>query len=209
VLATALHLKADRVLTTDSRWPGAGVTVEVLADLAGVRAPAPEVGCARDRLRGMPGEPLLLGIAAIAVIVAGFTAVTTTLVPPGGSWHPVMRIRQRAIVSTSFNVMFESLAPSIVFAWLGDVRATFVVASAGVAVYATGVVVWRARQLLRASGKLTGTAMVLYALGPTATVLFWVNAFAFGSLALYALALCVQLTVAVVSFYSLVSAAQG
>ncbi len=31
VLATALHLKADRVLTTDSRWPGIGVTVEVLA----------------------------------------------------------------------------------------------------------------------------------------------------------------------------------
>ena len=157
----------------------------------------------------MPGEPLLLGIAAIAVIVAGFTAVTTTLVPPGGSWHPVMRIRQRAIVSTSFNVMFESLAPSIVYAWLGDVRASFVVASAGVAVYATGIVIWRGRQLLRAGGTLSGTAMVLFALGPMATVLFWVNAIVFGSLALYALALCIQLTVAVVSFYSLVSAAQG
>jgi hypothetical protein len=157
----------------------------------------------------MPGEPLLLGIAAIAVIVAGFTAVTTTLVPPGGSWHPVMRIRQRAIVSTSFNVMFEALAPSIVFAWLGDARATFVVASAAVAVYATGIVIWRASQLLRAGGSLTPSAMVLYTLGPVATLMFWANAIVFGSLALYALALCVQLSVAVVSFYSLVSAAQG
>jgi hypothetical protein len=157
----------------------------------------------------MPGEALLLGIAAIAVIVAGFTAVTSTLVPPGGSWHPVMRIRQRAIVSTSFNVMFESLAPSIVFAWLGDAHAALVVSSAGVAIYATGIVIWRGRQLLRAGGTLTGTTVVLYTLGPAATLLFWANAIAFASLAAYALALCIQLSVAVVSFYSLVSAAQG
>ena len=31
VLATALHLKADRVLTTDARWPSVGVSVNVLA----------------------------------------------------------------------------------------------------------------------------------------------------------------------------------
>jgi hypothetical protein len=156
----------------------------------------------------MPGEPLLIGIATIAVVVAGFTGVTATLVPPGGTWHPAMRIRQRAIVSTSFRVMFEALAPLIVFAWLGDERATLVAASAGVAAYATGIVIWRGRQLLRAGGNLTRTAMVLYALGPTATLLFWTNVFA-GSVALFALALCIQLTVAVVSFYSLVSAAQG
>ena len=151
----------------------------------------------------------MIGIATIAVVVAGFTGVTASLVPPGGSWHPAMRIRQRAIVSTSFNVMFEALAPSIVFAWLGDARAALVVASAGVAVYATGIVIWRGRQLLRAGGSLTGTVVVLYALGPTATLLFWANAFVFGSLAVYALALCIQLSVAVISFYSLVSAAQG
>jgi hypothetical protein len=157
----------------------------------------------------MQGEPLLLGIASIAVIVAGFTAVTSTLEPPGGAWHPAMRIRQRAIVSTSFNVMFESLAPSIAFAWLADARSALVVASAATAVYATGIVLWRGRQLLRAGGGLTGTAMVLYALGPAATLMFWANAIVFGSLALYALALCVQLSVAVISFYSLVSAAAG
>ena len=157
----------------------------------------------------MPGEPLLLGIAAIAVAVAGFTAITATLVPPGGSWPPAMRIRQRAIVSTSFNVMFEALAPSIAFAWLADARAAVVATSGGVAVYATGIVIWRARQMLRAGGTRTRTALVLFALGPTATLLFWANALAVGSLAVYALALCIQLSVAVVSFYSLVSAAQG
>jgi len=157
----------------------------------------------------MPGEPLLLGIATIAVVVAGFTGVTASLVPPGGSWHPAMRIRQRAIVSTSFNVMFEALAPSIAFAGLGDAHMALVVTSAGVAAYATGIVTWRGRQFARAGGNRTRTAVALFALGPVATALFWANAVVAGSVALYALALCIQLSVAVVSFYSLVSAAQN
>jgi hypothetical protein len=157
----------------------------------------------------MPGEALLLDISLIAVAVAGFSGVTATLTPPGGSWHPAMRIRHRAIMSTSFNVMFESLAPLIAFALLDEARAAFVAASAVVAVYATGIVIWRGRQLLRAGGTRTRTAMVLFALGPAATLLFWANALVFGSLAPYALALCIQQGVAVVSFYSLVSAAQG
>jgi hypothetical protein len=157
----------------------------------------------------MPGEALLLTIALAAVAVAGFTAVTSTLVPPGGAWPPAMRIRQRAIVSTSFNVVFESFAPSIVFVANGDPRASVAVASAGVAAYVTGIVIWRGRQLVRAGGALNRTAIILFALGPTATVLFWANAVVFGSIAVYALALCIQLSVAVVSFYSLVSASEG
>ena len=157
----------------------------------------------------MPGEPLLIAIATIAGVIAGFTGVTAALVPPGGSWHPAMRIRQRAIVSTSFNVVFEALAVLILFAWLDDERAALVVASAGVAIYTTAIVLWRGRQFLRAGGNRSRTAVALFALGPTATALFWANALVAGSVALYALALCVQLSVAVVSFYSLISAAQG
>jgi hypothetical protein len=157
----------------------------------------------------VPGEPLLIAIATIAVVVAGFTAVTSTLTPPGGAWSPAMRIRHRAIVSTSFNVMFEALVPSILFAVNGDVRTSVVVASAGVAVYATGIIVWRMRQLLRAGGPATPSALVLYALGPTATLLFWANALVAASVAVFAFALCIQLSVAIVSFYSLVSAAEG
>ena len=157
----------------------------------------------------MPGEALFLGIATIAVAVAGFTAVTSTLVPPNGSWSPTMRIRQRAIVSTSFNVVFEALALLIIYAWLGDLHAALVVASAGVAVYATGVVLYRGRQFVRAGGYRTRSSLVLFAAGPTATLLFAANALVFASVAVYALALCVQLSVAVISFYTLVSAAQS
>jgi hypothetical protein len=159
-------------------------------------------------MRDMLGEPLLLSIATIAVVIAGFTAVTSTLVPRAGSWHPAMRIRQRAIVSTSINVMFEALVPSIAFAWLDDARAAIVVASLGVAIYTTIVVVVRGRQFMRAGMNRTPSAIVLFALGPTAALLFWSNALMFASLAVYALALCIQLSVAVISFYTLVSAAQ-
>jgi hypothetical protein len=157
----------------------------------------------------MPGEALLLGISVIAVAVAGFSGITAAMVPPGGSWHPAMRVRQRAIVSTSFNVVFESLVPSVVFAATEDLRTSMVVASAGVAVYVTGIVIWRGRQLLRAGQSLNRAGTILIALGPTAALLFWLNALVFASIAVYALALCVQLAVAAMSFYTLVSAAEG
>jgi len=155
----------------------------------------------------VPNDLLLLGIAQIAVVIAGFTAVTAALTPPGGSWSPDHRIRQRAIVSTSFNVVFESLLPLIVFAWLDDARLALVLASAGVAVYAIWVVSTRARQFLKTDAFRTRSGRLLFVLGPLACLLFASNAIVFASVALYSVALLVQLSVAVVSFYSVVSAA--
>src|SRR5512141_1411258 len=115
----------------------------------------------------MPSEALFIGIATIAVVIAGFTAVTSGLTPPTGAWDAGERIRQRAIVSTSFNVMFESLVPLVTFALLGDVRAALLISSAAVAVYTSLIVVVRTRQLLRAGGPRTRTAAVMFVLGPT------------------------------------------
>ncbi len=155
----------------------------------------------------MEGEALLVGIATVAVVVAGFTAVTAALVPPGGSWSPALALRHRAIVSTSFNVVFEALAPLIAFAWLGDAHSALVVTSAGVALYALGIVIWRGSQVIRAGGYRTRAGVVLMTVGPAATLLFAVNV-VFASVALFALALCVQLSVAAISFYTLIAAAQ-
>jgi hypothetical protein len=157
----------------------------------------------------MPGEGLLIGIAQVAVVVAGFTAVTAVLAPPGGSWSPALRIRHRAIVSTSFNVVFEALAPVIAFAWLADARTSLIAASAGVAVYAAWVVAIRGRQWVRTGAYKTWSGRLLIVPGVTATLLFALNAIVFASVAVYALALCLQLSVAVISFYSLVSAASS
>ncbi len=157
----------------------------------------------------MPGDALLLGIAQIAVVIAGFAAVTSALTPPGGAWSPDQRIRQRAIVSTSFNVLFESLLPVIAFAALGDAHGALVLSSGLVAVYAAWVVVMRARQIVKTDMLRTRSGKLLFVLGPLACLLFAVNAIAFASVAVYAVALCVQLSVAVTSFYSLVAAASS
>lgn len=157
----------------------------------------------------MAGEALLIGIATIAVVIAGFTAITSGLAPASGAWDRAQRIRQRAIVSTSFNVTFESLAPLILFAATGDERASMMLASAGVAVYAVGVVVVRGRQMFRAGAFSSGSARLLFVLGPLACLLFAANALLFMSVGVFALALCVQLSVAAVSFYSLISTASS
>jgi hypothetical protein len=157
----------------------------------------------------VPSEGLLLGIAQIAVVIAGFTAVTSALTPPGGSWSPDQRIRQRAIVSTSFNVVFESLLPVIAFAWFGDARMALILASVAVALYAGWVVVARARQFLKTDAIRTRSGQLLFVLGPLAWLLFAANAVAFASVAIYAIALCIQLSVAVLSFYSVVAAASS
>jgi hypothetical protein len=157
----------------------------------------------------MASEALFIGIATIAVVIAGFTAVTSGLTPPVGTWDRGQRIRQRAIVSTSFNVMFESLLPPIAFALLDDVRTALVLSSAAVALYILAVIVVRTQQLLSAGGFRSRTAGVLFLLGPTACLLFALNALVFVSDGVYALALCVQLSVAAISFYSLVANASS
>ena len=157
----------------------------------------------------MPGEALLLAIASIAAIIAGFTAVTAALTPPGGSWSQVHRIRQRAIVSTSFNVVFEALLPVIAFTWLADVRQAIALSSAVVALYAAWIVVTRGRQLYRAGGLRTWGGRLLFVPGIAALLLFAMNALVIGSVAVYALALCLQLSVAVISFDQLVAASTG
>jgi len=157
----------------------------------------------------VPNEVLLIGIAQIAVVMAGFTAVTSALTPPGGSWSVDQRIRQRAIVSTSFNVVFEGLLPVIAFAWFGDARTALVLSSAAVAIYGGWVVLTRARQFLRTEAIRTRSGQLLFVLGPLAVALFAANAIVFASVAVYAAALCVQLSVAVVSSYSVVAAASS
>ena len=156
----------------------------------------------------MPSEALFLGIAQLGAVVAGFTAVTAVLQPPGGSWSPAMRIRHRSIVSTSFNVMFEALIPVIVFAWLADVRSSLVVSSGGVAVYVGWVVALRVRQFVRTGAIHSRSGRVLLLIAAAAFLLFAANVLV-ASVAVYSLALCVQLAVAVVSFYTLVATALG
>ena len=156
----------------------------------------------------MPGEVLLIGIATVAVVVAGFAAIAPGLAPDAAGWTDRHRIRLRGIVSTSFNVTFESLLPVALFPAISDERTTLVVASALVFAYLLVVVLVRMRQLLRAQAVTGAATFLLIVAGLTATALFGVNALVFGSVTPYALGLLTQLSVSAISFYSLVTEAR-
>jgi hypothetical protein len=156
----------------------------------------------------MPGEALLIGIATIAVVVAGFAAIAPGLASDRAGWTVGQRFRLRGIVSTSFNVTFESLLPAVIFPALNDARTTLVVSSALVFVYAVFVISVRTRQLVQSGVPWVRWTRFAVASGFTATALFGLNALVFASLTVYALALCMQLSVAAISFYSLAAGAE-
>lgn len=108
-------------------------------------------------------------------------------------------------MSTSFNVTFESLLPAVLYPAIADERATLVIASALVFVYALFIVGTRLRQMIRAGSLRGRVTLVLISGGILATALFGLNALFFASLTVYALALCLQLSVAAVSFYTLLA----
>lgn len=156
----------------------------------------------------MPGEALLIGIATVAVVVAGFAAIAPSPGPDAGQWTPVQRIRRRAIVSTSFNVTFEGLLPAVLYPAVGDERMTLVIASGLVFVYLLLVIATRFRQMVRAGALRARASQITVAGGFVATALFGLNAVVFASITVYALALCIQLSVAAVSFYTLLAGSE-
>ena len=153
----------------------------------------------------MQGEGLLVGMATVAVVVAGFAAIAPGVSPDASGWTASHRLRLRAIVSTSFNVTFESLLPVVLFPAVGSERTSLVLASALVFAYLLIVVLIRARQMLRAGASRSRAAQVMFVAGPAATALFGLNAVVFASLTAYGLALLIQLSVAALSFYSLLA----
>ena len=153
----------------------------------------------------MPGEVLLIGIATVAVVVAGFAAISPGPAGDPSQWTPGRRIRQRAIVSTSFNVTLESLLPAVLAPAVADDRQALVISSALVFVYLVVVVTVRFRQMRRAGALRGRFTQVLMAAGPLSTAMFGLNALVVASLTVYSLALLIQLSVAAISFYSLLA----
>lgn len=156
----------------------------------------------------MPGEGLLIGIATVAVVVAGFAAIAPGVAPDASRWTTSHRLRLRAIVSTSFNVTFEGLLPAVLYPAIGSQRTTLVLASALVFGYLLFVVTIRGRQMVRAGAFRSRPAQIMFIAGPVATALFGFNALFFVSLTAYGLALLIQMSVAAISFYSLLAGSE-
>lgn len=153
----------------------------------------------------MEGDALLIGIGTFGIGTAGFAAVAASLRSESKRWTPVHSIRVRAIVSTSFNVAFESVVPLIAALILGDIHSALVVASLVTGLYALGVITIRGRQFVQTRAIRVRSGQVMVATGVMSTTLFLLNALFFASAGVYALALCFQLATAAVSFYSLIA----
>jgi hypothetical protein len=95
----------------------------------------------------------------------------------------------------------------VLYPAVGDERATLVLASALVFVYLVFVIGVRFRQFQRAGALRTPWIMFITVAGIASTALFGLNALVFASLTVYALALCIQLSVAAISFYTLLAGA--
>ena len=142
------------------------------------------------------------------MVVAGFAAIAPSPGPDESPWTAGQRIRRRAIVSTSFNVTFESLLPAVLYPAIGDERTTLVIASGLVFAYLLLIISTRLRQMIQAGALRSRATQVTIAGGFVATVLFGLNALVFGSITVYALALCVQLSIAAISFYTLLAGSE-
>lgn len=153
----------------------------------------------------MDGDALLIGIGTFGIGTAGFAAVAASLRSESTRWTPIHSIRVRAIVSTSFNVAFESVVPLIAALIIRDVHSALVVASLVTGTYALGVIAIRGRQFVQTRAIRLRSGQLMVITGATSTALFLLNAIMFGSVGVYALALCFQLATAAVSFYSLIA----
>ena len=136
------------------------------------------------------GDALLIGIGTFGIGTAGFAAVAASLRSESKRWTPVHSLRVRAIVSTSFNVAFESVVPLIAALILGDMHSALVVASLVTGTYALGVITFRGRQFVKTRAIRLRSGQVMITTGVMSTTLFLLNALFFASVGVYALALC-------------------
>ena len=153
----------------------------------------------------MEGDALLIGIGTFGIGTAGFAAVAASLRSESRLWTPAHSLRVRVIVSTSFNVAFESVVPLIAALLLGNVHSALVVASLVTGTYLLWIVAFRVRQIVQTRAIHLRSAQVMLGTAVLSLSLFVLNAFLFASVGVYALAMCFQLATAAVSFYSLIA----
>ena len=154
----------------------------------------------------MPGEALLIGIATVAVVVAGLRRSHQDSRRTGPAGRPAIDSGFGHRVD-ELRVTFESLLPAVLFPALVDDNDAPRHQRPCLPLRAIRHSV-RSRQLVQAGVPWVRWTRFVVASGFTATALFGLNALVFASLTVYALALCIQLSVAAISFYSLAAGAE-
>lgn len=149
-----------------------------------------------DTLRGMEGEQLLIGIAQIGIVIAGFAGLVGTL-QDREHWMPAEWVYLQTLVVASIGVVFVALLPFVPFYLSHDDQLSLRVASGLYALYTFQVfprrliALRRARAPRSAYGNLALAPLLM--LGATANIFL-------GSLALYVLTLLVAVFFATTQF---------
>jgi hypothetical protein len=151
------------------------------------------------------GEGLLLGIAQIAIVTAGFASLASAFRRDAGHWTQWHAVRLRGLVTATLSATMLSLLPLVLYAALADEGRAFTIASALMTLYIGVIMVVRERQMARAhvvrvrinAFLLLGFAAILVV--SVANALWW------ASLAGFVTALSIELLMAFVLFYSLLA----
>ncbi len=127
---------------------------------------------------------LLIGIAEIAIAMAGFTGVVVAFGSRSqGAWHPGDRLRLAFLLEASLTAAGFALASLWLYTALGDAPWTWRVSS-GAWVVATAISLWRSHRNIRinldvhddidkVANLLTTTCFVLLAGLQLVNVLYW------------------------------------
>ena len=157
---------------------------------------------------GLTGEPLLIGIAEIAVVFAGFVGLVTAVRQEGGNWTRAHEARLFGLMGATLATTILAVLPSVLFLLMADERRTFAIASGLAAVFLSLVWVHRLRQAAALGVLASRFGVLVVAVGIGSIVaLYAINAFVWQSVGAYAVALVGQLLLAMINFYGLMGAA--
>jgi hypothetical protein len=151
----------------------------------------------------VPSEVLLVGIATLAVTLAGFAGVVAVF-RQDDSWTDVHAFRLRILVRNSLAVMFLALLPLVFFAGFGDERAAIGAASSSAAVWMLISIVQLQRQWLRIARFTALANLTSSVIAWLATALFVVNAVWLDRAWPYVAALCLVLLTAALAFQRMI-----
>lgn len=153
----------------------------------------------------MSGEGLLLGMAQIAIVTAGFASLASALRRESGTWTSWHGVRLRGLVTSSLSATMLSLLPLLLYAVTADEQISFTVASGVMAAYIATIMIVRERQMLRARvarGRLNVfllSAFIAILAISISNVVWW------RSLGGFAVSVSIELLMAFLLFYTLLA----
>ena len=153
----------------------------------------------------MSAEPLLLAIAQIAIVIAGFAGLSSAFKGDGAHWTAFHDLRVRQLVSLGSVVAISALAPSLLFAQTHNESLTIRLAAGGMVLTLVVVSAFRLPHIRRVGGHCTLVGMLTPLAAVTSIGVLVLTALGVLGVAGYAAGLMLPLVMNLVTFYGLVS----